>query len=79
MSNPNKKIAVTRNTLKTGKRLLGYVTRRYKLRFLAVFLCIIMSSVASISVSLSLKFLLDDFIIPLIGQRHRIFQNYMEP
>nr|WP_317282235.1 ABC transporter ATP-binding protein [uncultured Sellimonas sp.] len=69
MSNPNKKIAVTRNTLKTGKRLLGYVTRRYKLRFLAVFLCIIMSSVASISVSLSLKFLLDDFIIPLIGQK----------
>ena len=33
-------------------------------------ICILVSSVASISVSLSLKFLLDDFIIPLIGQQN---------
>ena len=34
-----------------------------------VFICILLSSIASISVSLSLKFLIDDFISPLIGQQ----------
>lgn len=68
MSN-GQKPGVTRNTLATGKRLLGYVLRDYKLRFIGVFCCILVSSIASISVSLSLKFLLDDYIIPLIGQK----------
>lgn len=59
---------VTKGTLQTGKRLLKYVTASYKIQFIVVIICILMSSVASISVSLSLRFLLDDFIIPLIGQ-----------
>ena len=61
--------AVTKGTLKTAKRLLGYVISTYKVQFIIVLICILMSSIASISVSLSLKFLLDDFIIPLIGQQ----------
>ena len=43
------------------------------MQFVIVFVCILLSSVASISVSLSLKFLLDDFIIPLIGQKQPNF------
>lgn len=66
---------VSKNTLKTAKRLLGYVTKYYKVPFIAVFFCIIVSSIASISVSLSLKFLLDDYIIPLIGKQN---PNYTE-
>ena len=62
--------AVTKGTIKTAKRLLGYVVSTYKIQFIIVLICILMSSVASISVSLSLKFLLDDFIIPLIGQKN---------
>ena len=62
--------AVTKGTIKTAKRLLAYVTSTYKVQFIIVLFCILMSSVASISVSLSLKFLLDDFIIPLIGQQN---------
>ena len=61
--------AVTKGTIKTAKRLLSYVVSTYKVQFVIVLICILMSSVASISVSLSLKFLLDDFIIPLIGQQ----------
>lgn len=57
------------HSLKTAKRLLKYVTEKYKFRFLLVFVCIFLSALATISVSLSLKFLLDDFIIPLIGQK----------
>ena len=45
------------------------MTSTYKVQFIVVLFCILMSSMASISVSLSLKFLLDDFIIPLIGQQ----------
>lgn len=62
-----KEKSLSKNTLKTGKRLLKYVTGTYKAQFVAVFVCIIISSIASISVSLSLKFLLDDFILPLVG------------
>ncbi len=68
-----KKVQVSKNTVKTGLRLLKYVTSAYKLRFIIVFICIIISSVASVSVSLSLKFLLDDFIIPLIGKQNPDF------
>ena len=69
MSNQGKP-KVTRGTIKTAKRLLGYVTSTYKVQFILVLICILISSVASISVSLSLRFLLDDFIIPLIGKKN---------
>ena len=69
MSNQGKP-KVTRATIETAKRLLGYVTSTYKVQFILVLICILISSVASISVSLSLRFLLDDFIIPLIGKKN---------
>ena len=40
-----------------------------------MFICIFLSAVASIAVSLSLKYMLDDFILPLIGQKS---PNYTE-
>ncbi len=64
---------VSKGTIKTAKRLLRYVTSTYKVQFIAVLFCILISSIASISVSLSLRFLLDDFIIPLIGQQNPNF------
>ena len=69
MSNQGKP-KVTRGTIETAKRLLGYVTSTYKVQFILVLICILISSVASISVSLSLRFLLDDFISPLIGKKN---------
>ena len=63
------KPSLNKNTLRTAKRLLGYVTKTYKVQFIIVLICILVSSIATISVSLSLKFLLDDYIIPLIGQK----------
>ena len=71
----NKKPGLSRNTLKTAKRLLGYVTNMYKVQFIIVCICILVSSVATISVSFSLKFLLDDFIMPLIGQTDPNFKE----
>lgn len=65
----NRKPKVSKENLQTAKRILKYVTGTYKVRFVIVFICILLSSIASISVSLSLKFLIDDFISPLIGQK----------
>ena len=70
---PGGKPKVTKSTVKTAKRLLGYVTSTYKIQFVLVLICILVSSLASISVSISLKYLLDDFIIPLIGQKEPNF------
>ena len=69
------KPTVTKITLKTAKRLLGYVTSTYKVQFVLVLFCILISSIASISVSLSLRYLLDDFIIPLIGHKDPDFSE----
>lgn len=71
----NKKPKLSKNNIATAKRLLKYVTETYKARFILVFICIFLSSVASIAVSLSLKYMLDDFILPLIGQKS---PNYTE-
>ena len=72
----DKRPTVTRETLKTAKRLLGYVTAFSEWQFIIVVICILMCSVASISVSLSMRFLLDDYIIPLNWQyRSEFFGN----
>ena len=65
----NKKPKLSKDNIATAKRLLKYVTETYKTRFILVFVCIFLSAVASIAVSLSLKYMLDDFILPLIGQK----------
>ena len=59
---------------KTTKRLLKYVTDTYKLQFILVFVCIFI--VPSVSISLSLKFMLDDFILPLVGQSNPEFHKF---
>ena len=71
--NKNKKPKMKKNDLKTAKRLMKYVTEKYKFQFILVFFCILISAVATTAVSLSLRYLLDDFILPLIGQKQPDF------
>ena len=52
----------------TLKRLIGYIARGNKGRLAAVFVLLIISTVASVSASLFLKSLIDDYIAPMIGQ-----------
>ena len=73
MNNPQRK--GPKKPMETAKRLLKYVTGTYKAEFIFVFVCILICSVATISVSLSMKFLLDDYIIPLIGQANPDFSD----
>lgn len=56
------------NSLKTLKRLLGYIFNEYKLTFLMVVVTIIISSLANVVGTLFLRNLIDDYIAPLLNQ-----------
>ncbi len=75
MSKTNDKPKVSAGTLKTAGRLMKYVTGPYRVQFIIVLICILMTSISSIAVSLSLRFLLDDFILPLVGQQDPNFSE----
>jgi ATP-binding cassette subfamily B protein len=51
--------------LKTIKRLITYITKKYKVQFLFVLVCILLSTAASVAGALFLRILVDDYIIPL--------------
>lgn len=67
MNNSQKKPS-TKSPMKTAARLLKYVTGTYKVEFFIVLVSIAVSSVASIAVSYSMKIMLDNYILPLVGQ-----------
>ena len=49
-------------------RALSYITRKYKLRLFVVILCLLISTASSVGANLYLQTLIDDYIIPLVGQ-----------
>lgn len=65
-----------KNVGKTAKRLLKYVTGTYKVEFIVVFICIVVSSISSIAVSFSMKIMLDDYIMPLVDQASPDFSGF---
>ncbi|MBE6738132.1 MAG: ABC transporter ATP-binding protein [Ruminococcaceae bacterium] len=68
-----KKPTMNKNQSKTLKRLFAYIMKRYKFRFIFVFLCIIVTSIVS---ALSAKFVggvFDDYISTLIGAENPNF------
>ncbi len=65
------------NEIKKGtlKRLLSYVLKNYKKQFIFVFICIIISSIASVAGSLFLQTLIDDYITPLLKYSTPVFTD----
>ena len=61
------------NKIKKGtvKRLLSYLGRKYSIILVFVFICIIVSSLASVRGSLFLRSLVDDNIVPMIENSSR--------
>lgn len=57
-----------KNQMKTLKRLLDYVFKEYKFKFIIVIIFILISSLANISSTLFLKTLIDSYITPYLGQ-----------
>ena len=60
---------------KTLKRLLSYITKYYKKQFIIVIICIILSAVASVSGSLFLHTLIDNYITPLLSTPNLVFTD----
>ena len=69
-----------KNEIKKGtlKRLLSYVLKNYKKQFIFVFVCIIISSIASVAGSLFLQTLIDDYITPLLKDKNPVFTELLQ-
>lgn len=58
---------------KTAKRLLFYITEKYKIRLIFVVVCILISSMAGVASSIFIQILVDKFITPLLSVPHPVF------
>ncbi len=63
------------NPGKVFKRLMAYVFKKYGIHFIIVLICIVLSVVASIQGTLFMQRLIDDYIMPMIGQETPDFSN----
>ena len=75
--------AITKNFGKkispdTIKRLFGYIKSKYLKQFIAVVICIIVSSLANICGSLFLEKLIDDYIEPLLLEQNPVFTGLLK-
>ena len=61
----------------TVRRLMSYVGRGYGIRFILVLLCILVSAIASVSGSLFLGSLIDDYITPLMAMDNPVFDGLL--
>ncbi len=66
-ANMGKKISIDKNQSKTLKRLLGYIWKGYKFRFLLVFLCIIFAAVMSAASQRFVGTVFDEYISVMLG------------
>ena len=53
----------SKDPMKTLKRLLAYIMKRYKFRYMIVLVCIAISSVVQVIGTMFMKSLIDDYII----------------
>ncbi len=77
MMEENKQEKKNKNTLKTIKRLLKYVTGTYKIQFVIVCISIIISALVGVLGVQFIKYLIDDFIIPLMGNENPDYSSLL--
>lgn len=59
-------------------RVIGYLTKYYKLRLAIVIICLILSTISSVAGSLYLQTLIDDYIVPLIGTENKVYTSLIK-
>ena len=69
--------AVQRFKPGTVKRLFSYMAE-YKIQLIFVVVCILLSAAANASTALFLQVLIDNYIVPLLGQTHPVFTKLSE-
>lgn len=60
-----------------AKKLFSFIFKRHKFKLLGVAIMVIISSLATISVSLFMRFLIDDYIMPLVNSSNPDFSNLL--
>lgn len=65
--------AKVKNPMKTLKRLIGIIMKKYKFHMIFVFIFILMSVFANVQGTLFIQTLIDDYITPMIGQSNPDF------
>lgn len=68
------KVRADEQSLRVLKRLMSYVIHSYKGTCLLVLVLIVISALATVISSLFIKSLIDDYILPLLGQNNPSFQ-----
>ena len=64
----------SKDPMKTLKRLLAFIMKRYKFRYLFVIVCIGISSVVQVIGTMFMRSLIDDYILPMVDGRLTSFQ-----
>lgn len=59
------------------RRLLAYILKQYKVACFAVVICIFISSLASVMGTMFIKNLIDDYILPFLGQQNPDFSTLL--
>ena len=73
----NNKRVKAKSTKKPVKRLISYITAGYKLKFLAVVFCILVSAIANVSGSMFIGTVIDDYITPMLSQSNPEFAGLL--
>ena len=59
-------------------RVMGYIFKNYKLRLSLVIICIILTTLSSVAGNLYLETLIDDYIVPLVGEENPIYTGLIK-
>ena len=54
-------------------RVMKYITKNYKFKFIIVLICIVLATASSVAGDLYLQTLIDDYIVPLVGTINPIY------
>lgn len=68
----------SKDPMKTLKRLLAFIMKRYKFRYLFVIVCIAISSVVQVIGTMFMRTLIDDYILPMVDGRLTSFQPMIQ-
>lgn len=67
---PVQRVKMDKNTFKNLSRLMKFTFQKYRLHFVIVLICILISALANVRGTLFLKTLIDTYIAPFIGHKN---------
>ena len=59
-------------------RVFGYIWKNHKFKLTIVVICIILSTLSSVGANLYLERLIDDYIVPLVGEENPVYTNLLK-